>query len=327
MNLSLTRLADCCAGRVIGKASIRLSGVKNLRAADSTSLSIYSDKHYLDQLSHSRAGAILTTPALAEDFSGNKILVENASMALTQILHAFSALNKTEAEARIAQSARISSSAQLGEAVDIGSHAVIGRRVKLADGVRIGAGSVIGDDVFIGEHSKIDANVTIYFASEIGARCHISSGTVIGADGFGFAENEQEMQWHAIPQIGKVILGNDVHIGANTTIDRGSLDDTEIEDDVIIDNLVQIAHNVKIGRHTAIAGCAGIAGSAIIGQNCKIGGRASILGHINICDDVVIFADSYVTKSISNAGIYSAAMPAMPLKKWQKTLARFRRQK
>ena len=327
MNLSLAQLADCCAGQIIGKETIRLSGVKNLRAADSSSLSIYSDKHYLNQLPHSQAGAILTTEALAGDFTGNKILVENPSLALTQILHAFAALQNDDAKARIAKSARISSSAQLGDSVDIGAQAVIGRRVKLADGVRIGAGSVIGDDVSIGEHSLIDANVTIYFGCEIGARCHISSGTVIGADGFGFAENEREKQWHAIPQIGKVILGNDVHVGANTTIDRGSLDDTEIEDDVIIDNLVQIAHNVKIGRHTAIAGCAGIAGSTIVGQNCKIGGRASILGHINICDDVVVFADSYVTKSIANAGIYSAAMPAMPLKKWQKTLARFRRLK
>ena len=150
---------------------------------------------------------------------------------------------------------------------------------------------------------------------------------MIGSDGFGFAEtrNDAGPEWVAIPQIASVRIGDDVHIGANTTIDRGSLEDTVIGDGVIIDNLVQIAHNVKIGRHTAIAGCAGIAGSARIGENCKIGGRASILGHIDICDNAVVFAVTYVTKSITQPGIYSAAMPAMPLRQWQKTLARFRR--
>ncbi len=325
MNLNLAQLAECCAGHLIGDETLELSGVKNLDTADNKALSLYSDKRYRKQLMDTQAGAILTTKALADDVQGNKILVDNPLLALSQVLQAYAA-EKTPIKARIAKSARISSSAIIGEQVHIGAHAVIGDQVQLADGVRIGPGCVLEHDVSIGECTKLDANITVYHSCVLGARCHISAGVVIGADGFGFAENKhtKARQWVAIPQIGKVVLGNDVRVGANTAIDRGSLDDTQIADGVIIDNLVQIAHNVKIDQHTAIAGCAAIAGSTHIGKNCKIGGRASIVGHLQICDDVVIFADSLVTKSIQNAGIYSSALPAMPLKTWHKLLARFR---
>ncbi len=328
MKLTLAQLADCCEGRVVGSDAIRLDGVTNLRDADQNKISLYLDKNYSDDLSSTSAGAVITSEALAEHFPGNKLIVENPLLALARVINAFEVYaTSAHAEPKISDSARIAPSAKLGYRLAIAANAVVGENVVLGDDVSIGSGVIIGNDVNLGEQTRIDANVTIYESCQLGKRCHVSSGAVIGADGFGFAEtsNDEGPEWVAVPQIASVKISDDVHIGANTTIDRGSLEDTVIADGVIIDNLVQIAHNVNIGRHTAIAGCAGIAGSARIGENCKIGGRASILGHIEICDDVVVFADSYVTKSILQPGIYSAAMPAMPLRQWHKVLARFRR--
>ena len=327
MNLTLAQLAECCGARLVGQAGTLLDGVANLRDADDAKISIYSDRHYAAELLETRAGAVITTAALAEEVPGNKLIADNPLLALARILDRFG-LGAPRAEpGRLSPGARIASSARLGDRVSIATNAVIGDNVSLGEGVEIGPGVVIGAGSSIGAETRIDANVTIYHDCRLGERCHVSAGTVIGSDGFGFAETggDQGAQWVAIPQVSGVVIGDDVHIGANTCIDRGSLEDTVIGDGVIIDNLVQIAHNVNIGRHTAIAGCAGIAGSARIGENCKIGGRASILGHIDICDDVVVFADSYVTKSINRPGVYSAAMPAMPLNKWHRLLARFRR--
>ncbi len=294
-------------------------------------LSMYTDRRYREELDSSRASAVITSIELANDFSGAKLISKEPLLVLAKVLTLFQELRFQESgfqvQPEIDKRANIHSSAILGKGVSIGANVSIAEQVVLGKGVCIGAGSVIGRGVQIGAQTLIDANVTIYASCQLGRRCHISAGVIIGADGFGFAEHAINgvRQWTAIPQTGIVRLGNDVHIGANTTVDRGSLDDTLIADGVIIDNLVQIAHNVKIGRHTAIAGCAAIAGSATIGENCKLGGRVSIIGHLDICDDVVIFADSLVTKSINQAGVYSSAMPAMPITKWRNLLAKFRR--
>lgn len=328
LKLTLAQLAECCEGRIVGSHKLVIDGVANLGNADARKISLYSDKKYASELATTGAGAVISSPSLADHFSGSKLIVANPLLALAQILQAFNAKNSNKPDAEeISDLAFLSPGVKLGKNVHIGAHAVLAKNVILGDQVSIGPGVVIGEAVRIGACTRIDANVTIYNDCRLGQRCHISSGAVIGADGFGFAETsgDQGPEWVAIPQLARVIIGDDVHIGANTTIDRGSLEDTTISDGVIIDNLVQIAHNVKIGRHTAIAGCAGIAGSTTIGKNCKIGGRASILGHIEICDNVVVFADSYVTKSITSPGIYSAALPAMPIKKWQKLVARLRR--
>lgn len=328
MKFTLEQLAVRCEGEIVGSHSISLDGVANLDIADSDKISLYSDKKYAADLRNTRAGAVITTPSLAEDYSGNKLVVANPLLALARILTAFGADNLgRKATAEISDHAVIAFGVKLGKDITIGANAVIGTNAVLGDQVCIGPGAVIGENACIGAFSRIDANVTIYDGCQLGRRCHVSAGTVIGSDGFGFAEivDGDQSEWVAIPQVAGVIIGDDVSIGSNTSIDRGSLEDTVIADDVIIDNLVQIAHNVSIGRHTAIAGCAGIAGSARIGENCKIGGRASILGHIDICDGVTVYADSYVTKSITSPGIYSAALPAMPIKQWHKLVARIRR--
>lgn len=325
MGFSLAQLAAQCDAKVDGDASILVESVANLSKARAGMLSMYTDRRYRDALDESQASAVITSYELAADFSGAKLISNEPLLVLAKALSLLhSSAEKVQAE--IDKSANIHSTANLGVGVSIGAHVSIAANAVIGDGVCIASGSVIGRGAQIGEQTHIDANVTIYAACQLGKRCHVSAGAVIGADGFGFAEHSVNniRQWTAIPQTGIVRIGDDVHIGANTTLDRGSLDDTVIADGVIIDNLVQIAHNVKIGRHTAIAGCAAIAGSTKIGKNCKLGGRASIIGHLELCDGVVIFADSLVTKSINHAGVYSSAMPAMPIVRWRKLLAKFR---
>jgi acyl-[acyl carrier protein]--UDP-N-acetylglucosamine O-acyltransferase len=192
----------------------------------------------------------------------------------------------------------------------IGAGAVIGERAS------IGAGTVIGAGASIGEETVLHARVVVYDHCIVGPRCIVHSGVVIGADGFGMAE--EGGRWLKIPQVGRVVIGADVEIGANTTIDRGALDDTVIEDDVKLDNQIQIGHNCRIGRHTAIAGCVGIAGSTRIGSNCKIGGAAFINGHIDICDGVMLGGGTGIYRSITEPGLYSGANLPLPHAEWQR---------
>lgn len=326
MGFSLTQIAAQCGAEIDGDADVLIERVANLTQARAGTLSLYTDRCYRRALDSSKASAVITSFDLANDFDGAKLLSNEPLLVLAKALDLFHP-PELKMPAEIDKRANIHSTAILGESVSIGACVSIAENVVIGDGVRIAGGSVIGSGVKIGPQTLIDANVIIYRACQLGTRCHISAGAVIGADGFGFAEHTKNniRQWTAIPQTGIVRIGDDVHIGANTTIDRGSLDDTMIADGVIIDNQVQIAHNVRIGRHTAIAGCAAIAGSTKVGENCKLGGRASVIGHLSICDDVVVFADSLVTKSINRAGVYSSAMPAMPITRWRKLLAKFRR--
>ncbi len=214
----------------------------------------------------------------------------------------------------------------LGDNVAIGAHCVIGDNVVLGDDVKIGAHCVIGDNVTIGDESCIDSHVVIYHHCQIGGEARIHSHATVGAEGFGFAPsaNPSRDGWQRIAQLGRVVIGNRVRIGANTCIDRGALDDTIIADDVIIDNLVQIAHNVVIGQGTAIAAKTGIAGSTVIGKGCVIGGAVGIAGHLHIADFVTITGRTFVAQSIAQAGSYSSGTLAMPSARWRRAAIRFR---
>ena len=181
----------------------------------------------------------------------------------------------------------------------------------------------IGNDVVIGDGTRLHANVVIESECIIGRNCHIQAGAIIGSDGFGYARDRE--QWIPIQQIGRVVIGECVEIGANTTIDRGAMDDTTIADGVILDNQIQIAHNVKIGALTAIAGCAAVAGSTSIGRRCSIGGSTVVLGHITIADDTIINAMSLVTSSIDQPGRYASSLPVMASSAWNKNIARLRK--
>jgi len=210
----------------------------------------------------------------------------------------------------LASSASIAAFVSIGKNAHIGEHCVIH------------AGCAIGDDVTLGAGSLLYPRVVIYYNCVIGERVILHAGVVIGADGFGIALEDE--RWLKIPQIGRVVIGNDVEIGANTTVDRGALDDTVIEEGVKLDNQIQVAHNVRIGAHTAIAGCVGIAGSAVIGSYCKIGGAASILGHLQIADHVDISAGTLITKSIKKPGAYTGVYPFAAHEHWLKNSARLR---
>ncbi|HEX6005357.1 MAG TPA: UDP-3-O-(3-hydroxymyristoyl)glucosamine N-acyltransferase, partial [Burkholderiales bacterium] len=220
-------------------------------------------------------------------------------------------------------SAVVDASAVIADDAEIGPQAVLGRGVQIGPRSIIGAGCIIGDGARIGESVRLHAQVTIYEQCMIGDRVIIHSGAVIGADGFGIAS--EAGRWIKIPQIGRVVIGDDVEIGANTTVDRGALDDTVIEEGVKLDNQIQVGHNVRIGAHTAIAACAGIAGSARIGRHCRIGGAAGIAGHITIVDGVEISAHTVITKSIDKAGVYSGVYPFEPNREWRRTAVELRR--
>jgi UDP-3-O-[3-hydroxymyristoyl] glucosamine N-acyltransferase len=204
----------------------------------------------------------------------------------------------------------------------IGPFVVIGASATIEPNVVIGAHCVLGEGVHIGSHSRLHPHVTVYKGCRLGERCIVHSGVVIGADGFGMAR--EAGKWLKIPQVGGVRISNDVEIGANTTIDRGALDDTVIEEGVKLDNQIQVAHNVRIGAHTVIAGCTGISGSTTIGAHCMIGGAVGFVGHITICDHVSISAFTLVTKSITQAGTYTSGMPLMPHAEWLRNAVHLR---
>ena len=254
---------------------------------------------------------------MAEHCPVNALVMDNPYMGYALLANFLDSTPKTANG--IHASAVIDASVILGENVNVGANAVIESGVKLADNVSIGAGCFIGKNVTIGEATNLWANVSVYHEVVIGHHCLIQANTVIGSDGFGYAPVNEQYKWHKIPQLGSVIIGDHVEIGASTTIDRGALDNTEIRDGVILDNQIQIAHNVIIGENTAMAACSVIAGSSVIGKNCTIAGLVGINGHINITDNCVFTGMAMVTKSIAHSGVYSSGMPAAPNSEWNKT--------
>jgi UDP-3-O-[3-hydroxymyristoyl] glucosamine N-acyltransferase len=225
--------------------------------------------------------------------------------------------------AGIHPTAAVDATARVADDAEIGAQAVVGHGACVGTGSIIGPACIIGEGASIGEGVRLHAKVTIYEQCVIGNRVIIHSGAVIGADGFGIAM--EAGRWIKIPQIGRVVIGDDVEIGANTTIDRGAIDDTVIEEGVKLDNQIQVGHNVRIGAHTAIAACAGIAGSARIGRHCRIGGAAGIAGHITIVDGVEVSAHTVITKSILKPGVYSGVFPFEPNREWRRTAVELRR--
>jgi UDP-3-O-[3-hydroxymyristoyl] glucosamine N-acyltransferase len=213
----------------------------------------------------------------------------------------------------------VAASAHIGPQVYVAAGAVVEDHVVLEAGVKVGSEATIGAGSWLG------ANVVVGARCRLGARCRVHPGAVIGADGFGFAWDRTHARWEKIPQVGRVVIGDDVEIGANTTIDRGALEDTVIENGVKIDNLVQIAHNCRVGQSTAIAGCVGLAGSTVVGARCRIGGQAGLAGHLSIGDDVTIGAATLVTSSLPDGGFYAGHLPALPYREWQKNAAWWKR--
>jgi len=317
----LAEIVERFGGEVIGDPQTAISQVAALDSAGPKHISFLAHGNYRKQLAGTGAGAVILAGAEAKLTVLPRIVCDDPYLYFAKV----SALFNPPAAAKpgVHRTAVVERGTRLPVSASIGAGAYVGRGVKLGRAVVIGPGCQIGDGVEIGAGSRLHARVTIYQACRLGQRALVHSGSVIGADGFGIALDGGG-RWHKIPQIGRVIIGNDVEIGANTCIDRGALDDTVIGDGVKLDNLIQIAHNVRIGDHTAIAGCTGISGSTRIGKHCRIGGGVGIVGHLDIADHVVIHAAALVTKSIRKAGTYGGH-PAQESRGWTRSVAQLRR--
>lgn len=318
MSLTLAELARLTGGQLRGERNHTIQSVSTLAAAGPAEITFLADDKYLPQLRHTHAGAVILDPAHASECPGNAILTDNPHLAFARIaqrLHpAPSSRPGVHPTAVVDETARVAKSAS------IGAHCVVGSGCDIAERVTIGPHCVLGAGVEVGDDTRLVAHVTILDHCRIGKRGLVHPGAVIGADGFGFARDGA--RWVKVPQLGRVMVGDDVEVGANTAIDRGALTDTVIGDGVKLDNLVQIAHNVRIGEHTAMAGQAGVAGSAVIGSRCTVGGQAVILGHLELADDVYVTATSLVTKTIDEPGAYSSSLKAMPVAGWHRNVAR-----
>ena len=315
------KLADIVAqlgGELRGDGTTIVSCVAPIERADANSITFLANQKLRHALEHTQAGAVVLSPALADATTLPCIVHPNPYAYYARLVGLLNPEVKPALGAH--PSAVVESS--IPDSVSVGPNAVVGKNVVLGERVRISAGSVIGDGVTIGDDGLIHPNVTVYRECRIGARVILHSGCVVGSDGFGFAKDGDH--WVKIPQIGRVLLGDDVEIGANTTVDRGALDDTVIGNCVKLDNQIQIAHNIQIGDFTAIAGCAGIAGSTKIGSRCTIGGAAMIVGHIEIGDNVHISGGALVAKDIAKPGHYSGSFPIDDHAAWVRNAAQVR---
>lgn len=325
IHLSLLEITQQFGGSIQGSSDTLVTRVGSLAFAQAGAISFFSDTKYTAQLSNTAASVVIIKPEHASLTNLPRIITDNPYAYFAQLSQLFNP--EYIAPTGIHASAVIDSSAQISKDCSVGANAVIEADVIIGKNVTIGAGSVVERNSSIGDNTKLEANVTIKHGSQIGQNCHLFSGCIIGNDGFGYAEtaaSDNQKYWVKIPQIGRVVIHDHVDIGANTTIDRGAIDDTIIEEGVKLDNLIQIAHNCRIGAHTVIAGCVGIAGSAIIGKHCKIGGAAMILGHLTITDEVTISPGSMIMRSIHKAGTYTALMPFQEHDAWLKTAANIR---
>ena len=316
--MRLSELAQRVGGSVEGDGDRDLHGVATLARAGAAQLSFFVNRRYRRQLADTQAGAVVLAPADRELFAGPRLIADNPYLAFAR---AAALLHPAPLPAPgVDPTARVDPHARLGQGVAVQAHAVIEAGVRLGDGVQIGAGCYLGEGVVVGAGTRLAPRVTLLAGTQIGARCLIHPGAVLGADGFGLA-NDRGV-WIKVPQLGRVVVGDDVEIGANTTIDRGALDDTLIGNGVKLDNLIQVAHGVRIGDHTAIAACVGISGSTVIGRHCVIGGGVGFVGHLEICDRVTVTGMSMVAQSITRPGVYSG-IPAEEARRWRRNIGRF----
>ncbi|MCQ4287990.1 UDP-3-O-(3-hydroxymyristoyl)glucosamine N-acyltransferase [Pseudomonas stutzeri] len=317
---TLGELAEQLGASLRGDAAQPVSGLATLQDAGPQQLSFLANAQYRKFLTNTRAGAVLLTPKDAESYSGTALLVANPYLAYARISHLFE--TRPKAASGIHPSAIIDPSAQVDPSASIGAQAVIEADAWIGPDVVIGAQSFVGARTRVGAGGRLASRVTLCHDVCIGERVVIQPGAVIGGEGFGFAN--ENGSWEKIAQLGGVRIGDDVEIGANTTIDRGALSDTIIGNGVKLDNQIMIAHNVQIGDNTAMAGCSGISGSTKIGRNCMIAGGVGLVGHIEVCDNVFITGMTMVTRSITEPGSYSSGTAMQPAAEWRKSAARIR---
>ncbi|MBX3698449.1 MAG: UDP-3-O-(3-hydroxymyristoyl)glucosamine N-acyltransferase [Dokdonella sp.] len=320
---SLGEIAERFGLELKGDASRQIRGVSTLASAGPDQLGFLANPRYRSQLATTAAGAVIVGPQDAGEIDGRKtpaLVADEPYVAFARVASLFE--SRSAPAAGIHSSAVVAESAHVSAAASIGPLCVVEEGAVIEDGAVIGPQCCIGPECRVGAQSRLSARVVLVDRVRLGRRVIVHAGAVIGADGFGLAFDRDH--WIKVPQLGGVSIGDDCEIGANTTIDRGALEDTVLEEDVRLDNQIQIAHNVRIGAHTAIAGCAAIAGSSKIGRYCLIGGGAGIIGHLTIADRVTITAMSLVTHSIREPGEYSSGTPIQESRLWRRNAARFK---
>lgn len=317
--MRLDEIVAQLGGTLVGDGSVYISQVGTLAKAGTGEIAFLANPKYRKQLATTRASAVIVPPQAADDTSLPRIVAPNSYAYYARVT---ALLNPVTPRPRGAHPSAVVHS-PVPASASIGENVTVGENVSLGENVTLHPGVVIGDGVSIGADSVLFPNVVVYRSCVIGERVSIQAGAVIGSDGFGYAK--ENGRWLKIPQIGRVVIGNDVEIGANTTIDRGALDDTVIGNGVLLDNQIQIAHNCSIGEGTAMAGCVGVAGSTKIGARCTVGGAGMIIGHLDIADDVHISAGTMVTKSISKPGQYTSIYPLEPHSDWLHNAAQLKR--
>ncbi|MEO5830611.1 MAG: UDP-3-O-(3-hydroxymyristoyl)glucosamine N-acyltransferase [Rhodanobacter sp.] len=325
IHYTVTELAHRFGLVATGDGTRVIDGVGTLAGAGPSQLSFLSNSKYTGQLATTGAGVVVLREADLAQCPTAALVASDPYVAYAKLAALFERM--PAAVPGIHPSAVVADSAQISPGASIGPGCVIGERAVLADGVVLGPHCLVGEDCTVGAHCRLVARVTLVTRVTLGQRVLVHPGAVIGSDGFGLAFDRSAFEhgrWIKLPQLGGVRIGDDCEIGANTTIDRGALDDTVLEEDVRLDNQIQIAHNVHIGAHTAMAGCAAVAGSAKIGRYCMIGGNAGVLGHLELADGVTITAKSLVTHSIREAGEYSSGVPLQDNRQWRKNAARFK---
>jgi len=317
--VTLGDIASALALELRGNPELLIEGIAPLDQASSSQLSFVSQPKYLSGLEQSNAGAVILHPDWTEHWSGDCLLSDKPYLTYARATKLFD--NRPVLDGAIHPSAVIHDSASLGAGVTVGPFAVVEANAVIGEQAYIGAGAYVGDGSKVGRHTRLYPGVVIYHSVTLGDHCTVHANTVIGADGFGFASDNGK--WEKILQLGGVVVGNFVEIGASTTIDRGALGDTVLADHVILDNQIHIAHNVQIGERTGIAACSGIAGSTVIGSDCTFAGMVGVSDHLVIGDNVHINGQGRVTRSLPKPGIYASGTPIQPHKDWSKNAVRF----
>ena len=321
MPASLGELATEFGCDLVGDPDTRVDRVATLANASPQSIGFLANPAYRNQLQSTKAAAVVLAEADAGDCPVAALISADPYATYARIA---GVLHPPEAyPPGVHSSAVIDESASISASAHVSANAVIGKDCSIADGVYIGPGCVLGKRCSLGRNSQVLANATLVKDVQIGERTIIHPGAVIGSDGFGHAQDDSG--WIKIPQVGGVVIGNDVEVGANTAVDCGAIDDTVIEDGVRLDNLIQIGHNVRIGAHTAMIGPTAVAGSATIGKRCMISGLVGVVGHVTVCDDVVITPQVLITKDIKEPGVYSGTFGAEKDMDWKRMVVRFRR--
>ncbi len=319
--ISVASLARVLGGAVVGNSTAMITSVSALEQATETDLAFFADPKQRTRAAQSKVGILIVREADVAINAATKIVHSTPHTAFARALDVL--FPSMPVVSGVSPQAYVDATAVVASGACVAPFATIGPRARIGAGTIIHSHTSIGADSAVGENCVIHAGVRIYHRVQIGNRAIIHSGAVIGADGFGFQPSQAG--WKKVAQVGGVVIGHDVEIGANTAIDRGAIEDTVLGNGVKIDNLVQIAHNCRIGDHTAIAGCAGLAGSSIIGARCMIGGAAMIVGHLSICDDVIVSGGTLVSSSIEQAGRYTGVFPHTEHRTWAKIAAGLRR--